>query len=193
MRASAWWPLAAALALAGCGEAAVEAPVANGQAAAAREVGAVNQAATADFPALTGRVVDTAEMLSVAEEERLTATLAGLEQRTSDQLVVVTVPSLGERTIEAFALALGNHWQIGQRGKDNGVLLVVARDQRTVRIEVGYGLERILTDARAAEIIADTMVPKFREADYAGAIVAGADAIVATLVAQADTPRRGRP
>lgn len=193
MKAFAWWPLAAALALASCGEAEVEAPVANGQAAEAREVSAVNRAATADFPALSGRVVDTAEMLSVAEEERLTATLAGLEQRTSDQFVVVTVPSLGERTIEAFALALGNHWQIGQRGKDNGVLLVVARDQRSVRIEVGYGLEPVLTNARASEIITEVMVPKFREADYAGAIVAGADAIVATLVAQADTPRRGRP
>jgi uncharacterized protein len=171
--------IALGLALAGCG-------VANAPAAA-------NQAATAaNLPALTGRVVDGAGLLTPAEEARLSAQLAALEQRTSDQLVVVTTRMLGGRTIGQYGLALGNAWHIGQPGKDNGVLLIVASNQRQVRIEVGYGLEAILTDARAQRIVDDAILPHFRQSRWREGIEEGAQAIVATLIAHAGEPRRGR-
>ena len=130
-------------------------------------------------------------LLSPAEEAQLTTELAALERRTSDQLVIVTVPSLNGRTIEAFGLALGNHWRIGQRGKDNGVLLIVAPAERKVRIEVGYGLEAILTNARAA---GDHRPRHAAGASAASAwneaIAAGTQRIAATLVAHESEPRR---
>ena len=113
-----------------------------------------------------------------------------LERRTTDQLVIVTVPSLNGRTIEAFGLGLGNHWGIGQRGKDNGVLLIVAPTERRVRIEVGYGLEAILTNARAQAIIDRHMLPALRRGAWNEAISAGTREIIATLVAHEREPRR---
>jgi uncharacterized protein len=115
-----------------------------------------------------------------------------LERRTSDQLVIVTAPSLGGRTIEQYGLALGNSWHIGQRGKDNGVLLIVAPTERKVRIEVGYGLEPILTNARAAQIIHESILPRFVEGNMPAGIEAGNRAIIATLVAHAGEPRQRR-
>jgi uncharacterized protein len=173
--------LALGLALAGCGSA--TAPAVASQA---------TTATASNLPALTGRVVDTAGLLTPAERTRLTAELAALEQRTSDQLVVVTTRLLGGRTIAQYGLALGNAWHVGQPGKDNGVLLIVASNQRQVRIEVGHGLEAILTDARAQRIIDDAIVPRFRESDWHGGIEGGARAIIATLVAHAAEPRQGR-
>lgn len=141
------------------------------------------------FPALTGRVVDTADLLSPAQEAQLTGRLADLERRTTDQLVIVTLPSLGGRSIEDYGLALGNHWGIGQRGKDNGVLLILAMEDRKVRIAVGYGLEAILTNERAAEIIRRDILPHMRKARYAPGIEAGVSVIVSTLIAHAREPR----
>ncbi len=149
-------------------------------------------APAAELPALTGRVVDTAEILSPAEESALTEASAALERRTTDQLVIVTLPSLQGATIEATALTLGNRWAIGQRGKDNGVLLVVAPNDRKVRIEVGYGLEPILTNERAQTIIDRDMLPPFREGRLADGIAAGTDAVVRLLIANAAAPREGR-
>jgi uncharacterized protein len=143
----------------------------------------------AGLPPLTGRVVDMADLLSAAEEAGLARRLAALERRTSDQLVIVTTPSLGARTIEAYALWLGRGWRIGQRGRDNGVLLIVAPGERMTRIEVGYGLESILTNARAAAIVA-RMTPRFRESRWHEGIEAGTQAIVATLIAHEREPRR---
>lgn len=140
-------------------------------------------------PALTGRVVDNANLLTPEQEARLTGRLAALERRTTDQLIVVTLPSLGGLTIEAVGLDLGNGWRIGQRGKDNGVLLIVAPNERRVRIEVGYGLEAILTDARAAAII-EAIVPAFHHGRFPEGIEVGTQAIVATLVAHQGEPRR---
>jgi uncharacterized protein len=132
-------PLAfAAAALAGCGSGV----------AAANDNG--------PLPALTGRVVDNAQLLPAGEEARLTARLAALEKSTSDQLVVVTVPSLRGETIESYGLRLGNGWGIGQKGLDNGVLLIVAPAEKRARIEVGRGLEGLLTDAGAAAILKNT-------------------------------------
>lgn len=133
------------------------------------------------LPAFTGRVVDTADMLDAATVKRLDGVLAAHEAATSDQVVVVTMASLGNMAIEEFGYQLGRKWGVGQRGKDNGVLLIVSRDDRKLRIEVGYGLEGKLTDADAAVIISQTITPAFRQKDYAGGIEGGVAAILQRL------------
>jgi uncharacterized protein len=178
--------LAIGLALAACGGATKP------EAATANQATAPSPARDADLPRLTGRVVDTADLLTPAQEAGLAAQLAALEGRTSDQLVVVTTPSLGGRTIAQYGLALGNGWHIGQSGEDNGVLLIVAPTERQVRIEVGYGLEAILTNDRAEQIIHDAILPHFRGSHWRDGIEAGSQAIVATLIAHADEPRQRR-
>jgi uncharacterized membrane protein YgcG len=187
-----------ALCLAGCEAAAppAEAPPAadENEAAAtnAAEPAANAAAAASEFPALTGRVVDGAELLSPEEEARLTSRLAQLEARTSDQVVLVTVETLGGRAIEDYGLALGRHWQIGQGGNDNGVLLIVAPNERRTRIEVGFGLQRILTNARARAIVDEDLLPHFREARWSAGITAGTEAISDLLIEHEREPRRGR-
>lgn len=136
------------------------------------------------FPALTGRVVDGADLLSAGQERELTDRLAALEAETTDQLVVVTLPSLQGVEIEEFGYQLGRHWGIGQAGKDNGVLLIVAPNERKVRIEVGYGLEGTLTDALARVIIDTAILSRFRANDMAGGIMAGASDIIAVLTGE---------
>ena len=145
------------------------------------------------FPALTGRVVDVSDALTPEQEARLTAELESLEARTTDQLVIVIMPSLDGRPIEEYSRGLGNHWGVGQEDRDNGVLIVVAEAERKVRIEVGSGLEAILTNARAAEIIQDDILPRFREGLPYEGIRAGARSIIATLIAAERQPRQGRP
>ena len=141
----------------------------------------VVQAQEASFPALTGRVVDRAELLDAPTEARLTQMLAAHEQASGDQLVVVTVPDLAGRGIEEFGVELGRRWGIGQKGRDNGALLIVARDERRVRIEVGYGLEGRLTDAQSALIIHNIIVPAFRQGDFARGISEGVTAMLWVL------------
>ncbi|MNI07535.1 hypothetical protein D3C73_605450 [compost metagenome] len=140
-------------------------------------------AADIRFPALTGRVVDDAQLLTPQQEQALTGKLAALEQQTGDQLVVVTLPSLQDQEIEDFGYQLGRHWGIGQKENDGGALLIVAPNERKVRIEVGYGLEGVLTDAYSSLIIRNDILPAFRQGDYAGGILAGTDAIIAQLTA----------
>lgn len=125
------------------------------------------------FPELTGRVVDNAGLLDAATEAQLTSALAALEDKSSDQIVVVTLPSLQGYTIEDFGYQLGRHWAIGQKGKDNGALLIVAPAERKVRIEVGRGLEPHLTDAMSRLIIENAILPRFRRGDFQSGIVAG--------------------
>lgn len=137
--------------------------------------------AALEFPPLTGRVVDRAELLSAEQERRLTAKLESHEKATSNQLVVVTLPSLQGTAIDDFGYQLGRHWGIGQEGRDNGVLLIVAPNERQVRIEVGYGLEGDLPDATANTIITNEILPAFRRGDYPGGIAAGVDAIVLAI------------
>ena len=134
-----------------------------------------------EFPQLTGRVVDQAELLDTQAEARITQMLAAHEQATSEQLVVVTVPDLQGRSIEEYGVGLGRSWGIGQQGEDNGALLIVARDDRRVRIEVGYGLEGRLTDAQSSLIINRIIVPAFREGDFQRGIVEGTQAVVQVL------------
>lgn len=140
-------------------------------------------AAEINFPTLTGRVVDDAQLLTPEQEQILTGKLATLEQQTGDQLVVVTVPSLQDQEIEDFGYQLGRAWGIGQKENDGGALLIVAPNERKVRIEVGYGLEGVLTDAYSSMIIRDDILPAFRTGDYAAGIIAGTDAIIAQLTA----------
>jgi uncharacterized protein len=138
-------------------------------------------AQTLSFPALTGRVVDEAALLDAATRTALTGSLADLEQKTTDQLVVVTLKSLQGTSIEDYGYQLGRRWQIGQKDKNNGVLLIVAPNERKVRIEVGYGLEGTLTDAITKLIIENSILPRFKVADFSGGIKRGVEDIIQVL------------
>jgi uncharacterized protein len=138
-------------------------------------------AQTLSFPALTGRVIDDAGLLDATTRAALTDSLAGLEQKTTDQLVVVTLKSLQDTSIEDYGYQLGRHWQIGQKDKNNGVLLIVVPNERKVRIEVGYGLEGTLTDAVTKLIIENSILPRFKVADFTGGIKRGVEDIIQVL------------
>lgn len=144
-------------------------------------VAALPAAAVPDYPALTGRVVDLADLLDPRAEATLDARLAAHEAKTGEQVVVVTLDSLQGESIEDYGVGLGRHWGIGGAGEDNGALLIVAPEEREVRVEVGYGLEGKLTDALAGQIVHNEILPRFRAGDMAGGIVAGADAMLAVL------------
>jgi len=139
-----------------------------------------------DFPQLTGRVVDEANILDAAAKIDIDTKLEDLEKKTSTQFVVVTLKSLRGRTIEEYGYQLGRHWGIGQKGTNNGVLLIVAPNERKVRIEVGYGLEGTLTDAITSVIVQGTILPRFRANDYQGGIRQGVDAVLEVLSGNPD-------
>lgn len=132
-------------------------------------------------PALTGRVVDRAELLSDATETVLTQRLADHEAETSNQVAVLTIPSLGGQPIEAYSLNVARTWALGQAGDDNGVLLLIAHDDHAMRIEVGYGLEGALPDVVASRIIRHELRPAFRAGDFDGGVEAGVTAILEAL------------
>jgi uncharacterized protein len=142
-------------------------------------------AAEPTFPALTGRVVDDANLLSESDKRTLTADLKALEDKSSDQLVVVTLPSLQGYPIEEFGYRLGRHWGIGTAKLNNGVLLIVAPNERKVRIEVGTGLEGTLTDALSRVIIDNGILPRFRQGDFAGGIQNGVRDVALVLTGDA--------
>jgi uncharacterized protein len=133
------------------------------------------------LPALTGRVVDQANLLDLGTAQRLSDELARYESRTSTQIVVATLPDLQGYPIEQWGLALLRGWQIGQKGKNNGVVLVVAPKERELRIETGYGAEGPLPDATADVILRRVIVPRFKQSDYGSGIFAGVQAIEAAL------------
>ena len=132
------------------------------------------------FPKLTGRVVDAAHLLRPEQILDLTSKSEALEAQSGRQFVVATVPSLEGRPIEDYGYRLGRAWGIGQKGKDDGVILLVAPNERKVRIETGYGARVFLTDAVSSVIIRNAILPRFRQnpPDYAGGIMAGADEII---------------
>ena len=138
-------------------------------------------AQTLVFPALTGRVVDEAGLLNATDRAVLVESLASLETKTTDQLVIVTLKSLQGTSIEDYGYQLGRFWKIGQKDKDSGALLIVAPTERKVRIEVGYGLEGTLTDALTKIIIERAILPKFKEGDFPGGIKSGAAEIIKAL------------
>ncbi len=133
------------------------------------------------FPALTGRVVDDAGLLSPAARERITDWLAQFEAATKRQVVVVTVKSLQGNSIEDYGYQLGRFWGIGEKDKNTGAILLVAPTERKVRIEVGYGLEGELTDAISSTIVNQDILPSFRQGNYEAGIVAGTAAILKAL------------
>jgi uncharacterized protein len=141
----------------------------------------------ADYPALTGRVVDNAHVLSPATQQKLEQKLRLLEDKSQIQLVVATVSSLNGQDIEPYGNGLFRFWQLGQKSKNNGLLLLVAPNERRVRIEVGYGLEGTITDAVSKLIIVNDIAPKFKTGDYDGGILAGVDDLVSAVSVDAGT------
>ncbi|MCX5794293.1 MAG: TPM domain-containing protein [Elusimicrobia bacterium] len=138
-------------------------------------------AAALDVPYLDGRVSDQAGILSPSAVKEISAQLAEHERKTGNQIAVLTVPSLEGEALEDFSVRVAKTWKLGQKGKDNGILLLVAPQDRKMRIEVGYGLEATLPDALAGRIIRDEITPPFRHQDYDGGIRAGVSAILGTL------------
>jgi uncharacterized protein len=148
------------------------------------------------IPALSARVTDLTGTLSGAERQALEAKLADWEARTTNQLVVLIVPTTKPETIEEYSLRVAEAWKIGQKGKDNGAVFLIAKNDKQMRIEVGYGLEGDLTDVAARRIIGDTVAPLFSQGQFAAGIDAGVDRIIAvaggTDTAPQREPRRAR-
>src|SRR4029077_15640246 len=134
-----------------------------------------------DYPPLTGRVVDQANVINAQSRGALETKLKELEDKSSIQLVVATVKSLQGSDIETYANGLFRFWKLGQAQKNNGVLLLVAPAEHKVRIEVGYGLEGTLTDALSSVIIASAIIPRFKAGDFSGGIERGVDGIISVL------------
>lgn len=135
----------------------------------------------ADIPYLTGRVVDNAGILSPAARARLTSVLKTHEETTGNQIVVLTVPTIQPESIEDYAVKVFESWKLGQKEKDNGVLVVVVPQDRRMRIEVGYGLEPTLTDGTCGQIIRTQMTPAFKQGNYDEGVENGVAAILARL------------
>jgi uncharacterized protein len=134
-----------------------------------------------EIPPLTGRIVDLADLLDSSQEASLDAELAAHEAKSSDQVVVLTIPALDGEALEDYANKVFRTWAIGQNKENNGVLLLIARDDHKLRIEVGYGLEGTLTDALSSFVINQTIVPKFRSGDFGGGVIDGARDIMTVL------------
>jgi uncharacterized protein len=129
------------------------------------------------LPALTERITDLTATLSAEDKAGLTASLAALEKDKGAQIAIVLLPTTQPESIEQFGIRLAEAWKIGRKGVDDGVIVIVAKNDRKMRIEVGYGLEGAIPDAIAKRIVAEQMAPRFREGDFAG----GLRATVATL------------
>jgi len=142
-------------------------------------------AAFAALPALTGRIVDQANITPAATRSAIEAKLVDLEQKSGIQLVVATVTSLDGQEIEPYANALFRSWGLGEKAKNNGVLLLVAPNEKRVRIEVGYGLEGTLTDALSKVIITNAIAPRFKAGDFGDGISRGVDDIITVLTTDA--------
>jgi uncharacterized protein len=138
-----------------------------------------------NLPSLSGRVVDQANIVQPSTRNAIEQKLADLETKSGIQLVVATVPSLEGQEIEPYANELFRNWKLGEKTKNNGVLLLVAPNERRVRIEVGYGLEGTLTDALSKVIIANAMTPRFKAGDFGDGISRGVDDIITVLTTNA--------
>src|SRR5450830_683120 len=138
-----------------------------------------------NFPALTGRIVDQANIIPAETRSAIEPKLADLEAKSGIQLVVATVTSLEGQEVEPYANELFRSWKLGEKAKNNGVLLLVAPTERRVRIEVGYGLEGTLTDALSKVIITNAITPRFKSGDFSGGISRGIDDIITVLTTDA--------
>lgn len=132
-------------------------------------------------PPLTGRVVDRTGTLTSDQIATLDGTLQAFEQRKGSQIAVLIVPTTEPETIEQFSIRVAEAWKIGRKKVDDGAILVVAKDDRRLRIEVGYGLEGALTDVTSKRIIDEIITPRFRQGDFAGGISAGVDRIIGVI------------
>jgi uncharacterized protein len=132
-------------------------------------------------PVLQARVTDTTGTLTASEQAALESKLAAFEQQKGSQVAVLIVPTTGDESIEQFGIRAVEQWKLGRKDVDDGVLLLVAKEDRRLRIEVGYGLEGALPDAIAKRIVADVITPYFRRGDFYTGISAGIDAILATV------------
>jgi uncharacterized protein len=139
----------------------------------------------ANFPALTGRIVDQANIIPAGTRSAIEPKLADLESKSGIQLVVATVTSLEGQEIEPYANELFRTWKLGEKTKNNGVLLLVAPNERRVRIEVGYGLEGTLTDALSKVIITNAIAPRFKTGDFGDGVSRGVDDIITVLTTDA--------
>ena len=144
----------------------------------------------AEVPFLSGRIVDDAEILHPATRSRLEVEIVGHERRTTDQIVVLTVPTIGDESIEEYASRVFETWKLGIKGKDNGVLVVIVPQNRKMRIEVGYGLEGTLTDVASSRIIRNVMTPRFKSGNYDQGVLDGVQAIIAKLEGKAVVAER---
>ncbi len=156
---------------------------------------AASSASAQEFPELTGRVVDQANILTDEDEAEITAQLEALEKSTTRQFAVATVSTLQGYEIDDYGYRLGRHWQLGQAAngsaeKDNGILLLIAPNERQMRIEVGYGLEGVMTDALASHIIGETIRPHFRDNYMARGTKAGVARIITQLELPPDEAQR---
>jgi uncharacterized protein len=147
--------------------------------------------AEADPLKLDRRVTDFTGTLAPADVARIESYLADVEQRTSNQIVVLMVPSLGGRDVREYAVEVAQKNGIGQKGKDNGALLFIAKDDRQMSIEVGYGLEGVLPDAIAFQIIRREITPRFRQGDFAGGVMNGVSSMVAAIGGEYKAPASG--
>lgn len=136
-------------------------------------------------PPLTARVTDTTGMLTDSQRAELESRLAAFEARKGAQIAVLIVPSTGDETIEQYSIRVAEAWKIGRSAVDDGAILLIARDDRKLRIEVGYGLEGALPDVTAKRIIRDIITPPFRAGDYNAGISAGIDAMIAVVDGEA--------
>ena len=144
-----------------------------------------------DVPEMKGRVNDQASLLSVSRQKELESYLAGLEEATGVQMALLTIPSLKGESLEDFSIRVVDRWQLGDSEEDNGVLLLVSLKERAIRLEVGYGLEAVLTDAKSGMIIREVIAPYFRQGDYASGVLSGVQ-FIGNLVSGGDmvTPVR---
>jgi uncharacterized protein len=146
-----------------------------------------------EVPALVGRVNDSAGMLSASAVRRIETLLKDLEQKDSTQVVVLTIPSLQGESLEDFSIRVAERWKIGHKGLDNGAILIVAREDRKVRIEVGYGLEGRLTDLTAGRIIRERIVPEFRAGRFDQGVLNGVEAVIEVVRGEFKAPATREP
>src|SRR5215210_3132540 len=144
-------------------------------------------AAAADVavPPLSGRVVDQTGTLSLADIDTLTQRLKNFEERKGSQIAVLMVPTTVPETIEQYSIRVAEAWKIGRKKIDDGAVLVIAKNDRKLRIEVGYGLEGALNDVTAKRIIEEIITPRFRSGDFAGGVSAGVDRIIRVIDGEA--------
>jgi len=139
-----------------------------------------------DVPSLEGRVTDKAGIFPSKQLRELENSLATLESRTSIQMAVLTIPSLKGDDLEEFSIRTVDKWKLGQEGKDNGILLLLAVEDRKVRLEVGYGLESLLTDAKSGFIVREIMIPHFSRGNFADGVEAGVSAVAGVVSGDSD-------